>query len=369
VSRRPAPLVLLIAAATAAGAGGCLYLPGINGQPDAEIEKLTGVAYVDPYEPVKLSAAQSDDPDGSGSLTAYWRATRCEDEEATICPQTADDQLQEGDIWEEFHIYVTERRPIRVTLIVEDSRGARDSTELVIDVANKPPELNPQPQGYQWNGMYPVGSWIDVLANGDDPDGDPVQYSFDLFAPDGSTDAGWAPCPSIPDCMRLTPDVAGVYEVRVTAEDDGGGVLDQTVPLEVADDAAPCAHADPLAGGIYPVDRDGGLWKVGAWTEDDLDGDQLGDVQSEYYLPVGPSYAWQMASPDTGGELLPVAGLDAGELALDPSVYAPGDRISIRLEIADRIERTLPCDDSEASCSIDDDAECVQRVTWEVEIQ
>lgn len=358
VSRRPASFVLLLAASFSVAGGGCVYLPAINGQPDAAIEKVTtGVPRSG--QPVTFTAAASVDPDGD-FLTAHWRAVWCNDAAGDDCPDANEIQLGEG---ESFTFTPRSKQPVRLTLTVEDPRGATDVDELVLDIGNGSPVLDPQIHGHDG---YPVGTWINVLDNGFDPDGDPVTYTFELFEPSGSTTAGFAPCPDIDACYRLTPDVAGLYDVRITADDGDGGVSEQTVGVLVGDDAPPCLLPDRPAGGSYPVDRDGGPWSVGAIVADDLDGTDA--PPSDYYLPIGPSFSWQVASPDTGGALLPVEGLDDAAYQLDPSVFAPGDRISIRLEVADRVDRTLPCAAGDPSCSIGGD-ECYQRLTWEVEIR
>ncbi|HTM21383.1 MAG TPA: hypothetical protein VL172_12770 [Kofleriaceae bacterium] len=211
-----------------------------------------------------------------------------------------------------------------------------------------------------------VGTPIDVLANASDPDGDELTINWELFAPDGSTPS-WSPSADIADAYRLVPDVAGVYEVRITA-DDGTDLVDETLPIEVDADVPPCLDTlDPAPAGIYQVDRDGGIWdaKVGSviddldpWTQTSDEWDFLGET----------AFAWKVASPDTGGELVPVAGLDGPLYQLDPSIYAPGDSVQIQVEIADRVDRTLPCAADAATCSIAGDS-CLQRVTWEVEIR
>jgi hypothetical protein len=87
---------------------------------------------------------------------------------------------------------------------------------------------------------------------------------------------------------------------------------------------------------------------------------------SEYFLPVGASFSWRWPARH---RWCAAAGRGwTRPLASSISQIAPGDRISIRLEVADRVDRTLPCADGDGTCSIGGD-ECLQRLTWEVEIR
>ncbi len=368
VSRRPAPFVLLLAASFSVAGGGCLYLPGINAQPEAMIQRESNGEYYASDE-VTFNASPSSDPDGNGDLRALWRAVECNDAAATDCPAVNQFAVAEGTIEDRFTFRLPETHgAILVQLTVEDDRGASDTDQQIIDIDNRSPELGFQLQGYRpFNGdAFVLGTVVDVLVLALELDGDPVELTWELFPPSESTAAGFVVNPALEDAYRLTPDVAGLYTIRVRADDGAGGVSEDEVSLIVAEDVPPCLVPGRVAGGPYPVDRSDGPWSVGAIVTDDLDA--TGQLESEYFPPGGPLFSWQVASPDTGGALLPVEGLDASAYQLDPSIFAPGDRISIRLEVADRVDRTLPCGAGDPICSIGGD-DCYQRLTWEVEIR
>ncbi len=368
VSRRPASAVVLLAASFSVAGGGCVYLPGINAQPKAMIQRESnGLYYVG--NDVTFNASPSSDPDGDADLRALWRAIECNDVAATDCPEANQFASAEGAIEDRFTFRIPETHgAILIQLTVEDDRGASDTDRQIIDIDNRSPELGFQLQGYRpFNGdAFVLGSVIDILMVALELDGDPVELTWELFPPGESTAADFVVNPALDDAYRLTPDVEGLYTVRVTADDGAGGVSEDEVSLLVAEDVPPCLIPDRAAGGPYPVDRSAGPWSVGVIVRDDLDATD--QQESEYFPVVGPSFSWQVASPDTGGALLPVEGLDDAAYQLDPSVFAPGDRISIRLEVADRVDRTLPCAAGDPSCSIGGD-ECYQRLTWEVEIR
>jgi hypothetical protein len=54
-------------------------------------------------------------------------------------------------------------------------------------------------------------------------------------------------------------------------------------------------------------------------------------------------------------------------LALDPQAYAPGTKIQLRVEIADRHDIPINCDDTDPTCSVISQPSCIQRQTWLVE--
>jgi hypothetical protein len=52
---------------------------------------------------------------------------------------------------------------------------------------------------------------------------------------------------------------------------------------------------------------------------------------------------------------------------VDPASYAPGDLLTLRVDVSDRVARTPTCDAADPVCSTSDT--CFQRLTWEVEIR
>lgn len=371
VTRWRRSISALAALAAASSSAACtFYTDDINGRPIASIAvETTGPHHLN--DSIRFSASASDDPGGARkALVAQWRAYYCDDPQGSSCPDELDQN--DGSVFEPFTVAVEQKRPIKVTLTVRDQRGAVDVDSLMVEIDNQAPTLSLQLQGYELGGAYPVGTWIDVLAQTDDPDGDTPSLTWELFPPDGAVDGnyGWGPVSAyqVP-AYRLEPDVPGLWNVRVTADDGDGGTLERTVPILVAADAPPCiASIEPaVAGGTYILGADEPARRFGVQSvTDDLDrypppadpGDFLGEA----------TFRWLVASPDTGGAFVEVTGLEAADYLVDPAGFAPGDRLSIRVEVADRIDRTLPCADTEDTCSIDNDG-CLQRVTWGVEIR
>ncbi len=364
-------ITTLAALAVAASSVACtFYTDGINGRPVAGLSKQTaGPHHL--HDSITFSAAASDDPGGARkALVAQWRAYYCDDPQGSSCPDELDQD--DGSIFEPFTVTVGEKRPIKVTLTVRDERGAVNVNSLMVEIDNQDPTLALQLQGYELGGAYPMGTWIDVLAQTDDPDGDLPTLTWELFPPDNAVNGnyGWGPVTDyqVP-AYRLEPDVPGLWNVRVTADDGDGGTIEKTVPILVVADAPPCiASIEPaVAGGTYVLGAGEPPRRFGVQAvTDDLDrypapadpGDFLGEA----------TFRWLVASPDTGGAFVEVSALEAADYLLDPAGFAPGDRLSIRVEVADRIDRTLPCDDTDDSCSIEGDG-CLQRVTWGVEIR
>jgi hypothetical protein len=135
-------------------------------------------------------------------------------------------------------------------------------------------------------------------------------------------------------------------------------------------DRPPCILAtDPAAipDARYILERAAGPRRLAvASVDDDLDP----------YPPIvdgaldlgEPEFRWQLATPASNDELIDVAGHAAPELQLDPAAFSPGDQVRVRVEIADRVDRTLPCADTAPTCAIAEPT-CRQRVTWSVEIR
>ena len=86
--------------------------------------------------------------------------------------------------------------------------------------------------------------------------------------------------------------------------------------------------------------------------------------------PIRPSIIstsrWQIASPDTDGQFVELAGYDLPDYVFNPAAFVPGDHISLRVEALDRIERTLHCGAEQPTCALVNG--CVQRTTWNVRI-
>jgi hypothetical protein len=363
-------------ALTAASAGGCVYLDLINERPSAEIERV-GDGLIYRGDPLAFRAL-GDDPDGD-RLTYAWRGQGCDrslDDPAHVCSavETGTDELFTFTVPTTVAGAPTTR--LVVTLEVTDARGAvaRPGQRLELPVANHPPTLELQRRGRELSGQFPTGVPIVVSARGVDVDGDAVALTWTLF-PAATSDPDRVEFERLPDpatggqAYQLIPDVAGEWLVRV----DGSDGLDPAraeLPILVQPDHAPCI------GALDPPATDGAVVLLTAprrfalrVVTDDLDlypppppGDPyLGAAALAWSMRPAGATAWT-ALPDAG------AAVD-----LDPGLYAPGDRLELRVEVADRTRRwpaTHPaCAPEAASCNIEPPVGCVQRRTWLVEVR
>jgi len=365
-----------VAAATLVGIAGpgCFYTDPVNSRPHAQLQKETqGPLHKDDW--VEFTAYTSDDPDGDrDDLIAVWRAYQCEDVEGTLCPPGSEFEQADGSIYDKFTFQIPDKLPVRVVLRVHDRLGAFAEDFMLVDVQNLDPDLSLQVQGYEVAGGYPLGTYMQIFATGTDDDGDALTYDWTLYPPAGSVpaDVRWEEVDD-PDneVYELEPDVIGLWTVEVTVSDPDGGSTTKDVPILVQADAPPCiAITDPLAEpvGTYILDAgdDPRRFAVLSVT-DDLDPFPSSDGDEDFLGEAG--FRWYIATPDTGGELVQIDGHAAADYFVDPTAFAPGDEVELRVEVADRIEREIPCAVDQPTCSVIGDPSCLQRVTWGIEIR
>jgi hypothetical protein len=365
--------VLRVALVSLVALAGCIYPGELNDRPRARITKLTPGPYHYPDDDLMFVA--HDSADGDGDVECDWTTFSCATpEDCDPLGQSASGRDPDNAFI--LHLPRAAHDPIRVQLTVTDAGGARTTDTLLVEVANRAPELEVDPQqGAQLPGddrLFVVGLPVHVVAKAPDPDGDDVTVSFDLAdRPVGSNpnDVTFESLDAV--TTELVPDVAGTWRVAVTATD---GFDEGTTTVErdilVGEDGPPCvAITSPAASGegAYVLRQEDGPRGFGVLVVD--------DELDPYPRPAGPypllgeaDFTWQMASSATGDELLPVAGAAGAQLVIDPADHEPGERVTLRVEVADRVERALPCDDADPVCSVDA-SECLQRVTWEVEIR
>lgn len=366
--------VLRVALVSLVALAGCIYPGELNERPRARITKLTEGPYHYPDDAIMFVAHES--TDGDGDVTCNWSSFSCPTPES--CEPLVDQSASGLDPDNAFILRLPRAAhdPILVQLTVIDQGGAQTEDRMLIEVANRAPVLEVDPQqGAQLPGsddLFVVGLPIHVVARAEDPDGDDVTLSFDLAErPDESNpnDVTFESLDAL--TTELVPDVAGTWRVVVTAAD---GFDEGTTTVErdvlVGEDGAPCvAITSPAASGegAYVLRLEDGPRAFGVLVVDD-ELDPYPRPAGDYPLLGETDFAWQMASPATGDELVPVSGAAGAALTIDPADHEPGDIVTLRVEIADRIDRALPCDDADPVCSIDA-SECLQRVTWKVEIR
>ncbi|HEX4453192.1 MAG TPA: hypothetical protein VH143_20110 [Kofleriaceae bacterium] len=362
------------------GLGGCFYTDPINQRPSVEIEQLSG-SQVFRGDIVNLNAI-TDDPDGDG-VSVSWEAYACTD--ATPAPDGSRPGCDSSSIASGTNALFSFSTPdyrhdgatpvgaMYVTLEAVDSLGAaaQPGQELIITVADAPPvlALSAQPrEGYVVNIALPI------FARVGDPD-DPaasVAVAWTASSPTGSeplTTETSQPIGSDTNQLQLgttlVPDVVGNWNVQATATDPSGSAAMQSLMLVITPDEPPClatwAPATPPTGDVLPIDAPT-LFQV-LVVDDDLD--PYPPVPSDPVLGT-TTFAWSLLPPGaTTREALSAAG--AG-VALDPASYQPGDIVELRVQIYDRTNTPVACDDDDPTCSIGAN-QCMQRLTWRVEMQ
>ena len=365
---RPVPpiagrLGIAAAVALATGASGCFWDETINERPSAEIQRVGGGV---PRRGGNLQfRAMVDDPDNDG-VHPSWRFEACSAGGTCGGIETGTDPT--------FSVTVPAlvvgqpTTKVVITLDVADDFGAlaRPSQHLELDVINNPPTVVVQRRGREIGGSFPPDVPIIVSARGGDPDQDPIVLEWELFPARDSmiADRRFERLPD-PETggeeYELLPDVDGEWIVRVTVLD--GIDLDVVdLPILVVPDAPPCLGAsDPTPVPDTTVLLDAPRRFAVLVVEDDLDIYPAPPPGDPY---IGAAeFRWYLRGPGAAAFTLVDTGVAA--LELDPAHYDPGDRIDVRVEIDDRVGRTVPCADDLASCSIGQDS-CQQRQTWAV---
>lgn len=364
--------VLRVSLALSGLLAGCFYTGELNERPRAQIEKLTPGPYHYPGDMVSFVARKSSDSEDGAGLTATWSAYTCPS--PTSCSPIGDSMVLGLD--SPYTIMIPSHDPVQVQLIVRDSSNAESRDVETIEVGNRAPEITVQVrQGGQAPGLsetYVVTVPLEVAIAVADPDRDPTTVSWALVRPrESNPDAvTWRPVDDTGTVYELIPDVSGVWRVDITASD---GLPEGTeVHMEqilVDEDQPPCigttSPALPGDGRFVVRREDGARTFAVLQVSDDLDPWPALASDSPYLGTAG--FAWSLGGPQTGGDLVPVAGATGGEVVIDPAGYAPGDLLELRVDVSDRVARTPTCTADQPVCSTSDT--CFQRRTWEVEIR
>jgi hypothetical protein len=363
---RFAPIAVVIAVVA-----GCVYVPPVNERPRARIsEESQG-----PYgmgEPITLSADKSTDDGDAVSLRVNWQARSCNEDgqECSIVPVSAPGTGIVGAA----RVTPDRKGVLEVLLTVTDGPGASETVDLRIPIVNRQPTLVTQVRGITdpgASGGHVLGLPVTIAAVSNDPDGDPIELSWEAFPPLGGgsnpDNVIFRPFNSTGLAYELIGDVAGVWEVHVTADDGLGGTTVSEETILLAPDGPPCiASTEPGTTGEETVFLDERRRFAVLSVTDALDA--YPPLLEAHPLAGKTAFTWSLRSPATGGEMVKLAGSDVPEHILDPASHAPGDHLELRVEVADRVARTVPCDPDAPTCSIANDG-CLQRLTWEVEVR
>lgn len=359
---------------------GCFYTDAINREPRADVQVSTPGPHHRGAR-VSFSAAKSDDPDGQ-TLRVAWRARPCNAARTDCDPVFA--ERTGRPVTEPFEVTIPARRAgdaptesILVEVAVTDPHGATHRDQVFVDTINRAPDPVLQLQGFAApRGGYPIGTSVRAVADAADPDGDEITYEWRYFPASGSRaeDVGWE---RVADTIYdLRADVTGEWEVEVTAMDVLGASKTARATVLVQRDEPPCiASTDPPAEAqaSYILERDGAPRRFAVLAvADDLDvyPPPAATTSDGRPSPQGTArFHWSLATPYTGDALRGLSGHALAGYVLDPAGYAPGDTLSLRVEIEDRNEYDVDCDPALATCALFGDETCRQRVTWRIEIR
>lgn len=354
-------------------ASGCFYIDPINQRPSLDIEQTSGdVVYRG--DTVRLRAI-ANDPDGH-DVWFRWRATSCNND--GVCDVAP--FYEASDDFATFAVPMARNDepygPVRTILVVlegQDELGAfaRPDQRLVIPVADRAPTLE---LGKDSRYGYVVSTKINVFAKVGDPDDGPdvVTLDWEVFTPMDQ------PTYTLEDITveqdstatkrfgkQFRPAGIGNYEIRVTARDMIGEQTVKSLMINVGPDMPPCLRTlSPVvapAGSVLPM-TEPTLFQVHV-VADDLD-----PYPSVSDPELGTTaFSWSVKTNSGVRELLD--GVTGNHVALDPASYHPGDIVEVRVEIADRKQTAITCDQADATCSVISDNTCIQRQTWRVEVR
>lgn len=359
-------------------AAGCFFTDSINDRPVAKITRIDDEA---PYKgiPIGFDAAKSYD-DNDDELEAHWRAFACEQAEGPC--DSLDVSVDLPDIRRPFELTVpldlplATRSTIQVALEVEDRHGATADDSYRFVLQNRGPVIEVDVQGTLDpgpGGGFVLGLPVDIVAEARDDESASVTLAWEYRAPSGSNPNVVEFAPEDESTYRLLADVPGLWTIVIEATDSDGmtSVTEEPVLIEI--DHAPCvALTDPVAvstpGAHYILDRSEGPRRFAALSVvDALDVYPLSATDPSPMAQA--SFSWKIATPDTGGILLPIAGHIAADYVLDPGAFSPGQLVTLQIEARDRVARTF-CPIDEPTCAVEASRpDCLQRLTWSVEIR
>lgn len=369
---RSARQLALVVGALATHAA-CLYVSPINERPRARIEEVsTGPYHVG--DQVVISVEDTTDDRSTRDLTVFWQAQLC-DADGGNC-EVVDVSGVGPSVRSQASITVDRKGELVVTATITDAQGARDEIDLRVDVVNQDPTIEVQiADGFPDpgdSGGFVLNLPVKLVADIKDDDGDELTTTWVAFPPMGSTSTvDVVPVPGEDEAYTLEADDPGIWEIRITADDGDGGVVEHIEPIVFAVDGPPCIGAtQPAAGPIAAVVSEPTRFTVQA----------VFDALDAYPKPVNAhpavgetTFSWKLADPASGGAFVDLSS-PVADVLIDPTLYAPGDRLTLRVEVDDR-NNFLPlgCDVGQALCDALDTANptpaCTQRTTWEIEIR
>ena len=349
----------------------CFYIDDLNIRPVVAIQK-TSIPALTRGSVAQFRAERFDEDDGGAQVAVDWEMHVCDSEG---CDADAFYTGTENVASMMVPVVRGNGLPVQKLQVIlrgVDPQGAqaRPTAVQMYDVGNALPAVTLQTFGYDG---YPVGVPFSIRARVTDSDDETatLNIKWKVFSPAGSADPALVlvtgTLPPNESAYSLTPDIAGKWTIEVTAVDPIGATSVEHIDVQVAADRPPCiATVTPLpAPSTSTAVLDVAQRFAVQVVDDDLD---------VFPAPVGDlfihesRFAWSIKSPLTNGVRQPISGMSRSSIDLDPTLYQPGDVIELRVEIADRVARTLACADGAATCSLNSNA-CIQRQTWRLEVR
>lgn len=386
VAPRPGVVRSLFALALVSG---CLIAEPINQRPSLDIERRDP-SDVFRGDTVTLRAITVDPEEQH--VHVQWRAYLCTT--ALLTLEACDQAPFYTGTLEEATFTVPMKRadmdvPVEQILVLlegQDSYGATADPmqQLVITVNDHAPDVTMRKDSRYG---YVVDVPLNVYASiGDVDDGKTdVELSWKVYTPMNQPAYDFEDL-DVPDDVdhperlqagkRFTPKGVGDWDIELTATDAiaraclaaGGtdcGVTVEHVTITVVPDHAPClaqwAPIAPPVGATFPMTAPT-LFQVNV-VQDDLD--PYPGFPDDAVLDT-TKFTWSLLPP--GGSSRQEFGT-TNHASLDPSNYAPGDILELRVEIADRKALPITCAPASPTCSVISDNACLQRLTWRVEVR
>lgn len=368
-----------ITAIGALAAAGCFF-DSINGRPSLDIR-------IESSDPVYRGAslelkAVVDDPERQ-RVELNWRVYACADAIAGECD---DDPVYTGtEETATLRVPVFRADPdgtgpqpappvesLRVLLAGADDHGAeaRPAQELIVPVLNHPPTIELRAAS---RDKAVVTAPVEIFAKYGDPDDTPenVTFAWVLFSPSQQPppleDISVPLDPRDPDHVqvgvRFTPMVTGTWKIAAVATDKRGTRTEQQLTLPVVEDGPPClAVWQPFVAATPAPITFSTRFQVNH-VRDDLDAfPRLSDAPG-----VGETrFEWSLR---VGAEARRSLGPGVDSLVIEPRDYALGTILEVRVEIFDRKAVQIRCADADATCSVNSRSDCLQRLTWRVEVR
>jgi hypothetical protein len=366
-----------------ATAMGCLYLGEINYAPEVTLTPLSdGPYYLGSAIRVR---ADTTDRNSSGNSVLEFTWTLTDDSGRTL----GSSEVEDCDSYDREGCFVPLALDVvyRITVTAADARGAVGTAFRDFTVANQAPQADlavTGPTTATGHHLIHREARFSGLASTDPDAADKCRLTYvyetvqrPLASVTGvfvegpclqtSPPTGCAADPRF-TTWCITPDAPGTYTVRVTVTDPAGDSTSAEKEIEVDPDAAPClAQLVPLPiqdpGRIF-VSRSDLTRLFSVNVEDDLDTWPPTSTNATGF----PTFTWSLqAASDPAPVKIP--DYSSNQYELDLLAFSAGEAVQVRVDVADRVAR--PCNDSLDVCPPSADplaGDCVQRVTWNLEV-